>query len=868
METKAKKFNSAGIPDTLKKLNRWLNWKIETRFENGETKLVKVPHGPNKRGELIHKSVTNPDNWYDFETAAAFVKTGTCDGVGFALADNAADGIKVCCVDVDHCVDADGNLNDTAKDIISIIGDTYVEISQSGGGVHIFFVDNEANSDNGCRIGNVELYSFKRFIATTGNAILDFADDLTVCNGAANRIADKYLGGVGKKSKQSKINVFTDNFVINNDDLNATFDAMKHDDKFQRLFYEGDTSEYDGDDSAADMALMAKLCWLTNGNRDQMTALFLKSALGKRDKATRADYIPRTIDAVLETWDGKHYSPKGKFLEDNAEVMSGLTIPENYIVTDKGITKITVDSKTGQRKFIPVTSNPIVISGEYHNIDTGIFKTQLSSKVRGNWRRTPILADDTFYNAHKLTELRAFGLPVNSTNANEVVKFLEAFRSANENAIPLREMVNQCGWRGNDFVTPFDDRKYLVDDSGNSFVRAMKQAGDFDKWLEPYRKVANHRLARFITSTAFAPPLLNIVGERSFCVYIYAPTRSGKTTINRLTASTLGTQNIIRIFNSTKNAVELAAAECNDFCLIVDEKELADKKLSMLQIAHIISDGQSKGRGAVVNKEVVLRDVKRWRVIGLLNGETPLLDDNATGGGFTRVLQIYNPNELIPADLAREVNTVVRNNYGFAFPRVLKRMLEDLQDGAISDLYFGVVNFLSDKYPDLLPEHIRYISLITVADTYAQTALLEENFFRALDEALEAAFWVCEHIETKDEVSDVKRAWDWLNNWYSVNLLHFETRKDNNLPIYGEIATAADGVEYLYINAQILKEQAERAGFSYKKIVQDLISAGYFKPADTIAKGAKSPNPTIIHKIGSSNARCYRIPIDKIKHDK
>lgn len=73
----------------------------------------------------------------------------------------------------------------------------------------------------------------------------------------------------------------------------------KNGDAFTRLFA-GDCSDYAGDESRADAALLAMLAWWTDGDAGRMEALFNESGLGQREKwRERPDYRKRTIDRVL-----------------------------------------------------------------------------------------------------------------------------------------------------------------------------------------------------------------------------------------------------------------------------------------------------------------------------------------------------------------------------------------------------------------------------------------------------------------------------------------------------------------------------------------------------------------------------------------
>jgi hypothetical protein len=77
--------------------------------------------------------------------------------------------------------------------------------------------------------------------------------------------------------------------------------------KFMRV-WAGDTSEYGGDDSAADLALLAFLAFWTQDST-QLDRLFRRSGL-YREKWERADYRERTITQSLNR--GEIYAPGGR----------------------------------------------------------------------------------------------------------------------------------------------------------------------------------------------------------------------------------------------------------------------------------------------------------------------------------------------------------------------------------------------------------------------------------------------------------------------------------------------------------------------------------------------------------------------------
>lgn len=101
-------------------------------------------------------SSTNPATWSTFDQARA---CDVGDGLGFVLA---ADGIA--CIDLDHCLDG-GVLADWARDVLNMAGPTFVEVSPSGTGLHVFGL---GSVGKGFRRDGVEAYDRGRYMTITG----------------------------------------------------------------------------------------------------------------------------------------------------------------------------------------------------------------------------------------------------------------------------------------------------------------------------------------------------------------------------------------------------------------------------------------------------------------------------------------------------------------------------------------------------------------------------------------------------------------------------------------------------------------------------------------------------------------------------
>lgn len=105
-------------------------------------------------------SSTDPRTWSPYVAAVA---SPVGAGLGFAL----GDGIG--CIDLDHCLDG-AVLQPWAAEIVAANPNTYIEVSMSGTGLHIFGLIAEAPGRKLRDGRNIEVYSQGRYIAVTGDS--------------------------------------------------------------------------------------------------------------------------------------------------------------------------------------------------------------------------------------------------------------------------------------------------------------------------------------------------------------------------------------------------------------------------------------------------------------------------------------------------------------------------------------------------------------------------------------------------------------------------------------------------------------------------------------------------------------------------
>lgn len=114
-----------------------------------------------RRTDGGYAKVSEPQTWTTHRDAAA---SSVGVGLGYVLA--AGDGVV--CVDLDHCVE-DGNVAAWARELLDRCPATFVEVSASGTGLHIWGRGEVARGRRIRRDGAaVEVYGQGRYIAVTG----------------------------------------------------------------------------------------------------------------------------------------------------------------------------------------------------------------------------------------------------------------------------------------------------------------------------------------------------------------------------------------------------------------------------------------------------------------------------------------------------------------------------------------------------------------------------------------------------------------------------------------------------------------------------------------------------------------------------
>lgn len=262
------------IPFEMRQYRQWIVWK----FEDVNNKKTKVPYNING----YKASVTNPQTWNSFDEVVQAVNNGF-DGIGFVLTENDPYAF----IDLDHTEDQEEFTKQQA--IYNNFINTYAELSPSGRGLHIIM---KGRLPQGRRRGSVEIYSSQRFMTMTGNVY-----NSRHIENCQNKL-DTLFNSLGKSDKI--IQLADEEQHYSDTELFEIAYNAENGQKFYDL-YNGHWQDYYGSQSEADHALINILSYFSR-NQEQIARMFRASALGKRAKAMRDDYVGKMVRRSFDNY--------------------------------------------------------------------------------------------------------------------------------------------------------------------------------------------------------------------------------------------------------------------------------------------------------------------------------------------------------------------------------------------------------------------------------------------------------------------------------------------------------------------------------------------------------------------------------------
>lgn len=283
----------ANVPEEMKAKPNWV--VVETRKNNDTGRLDKNIIDPHT-GKFAESD--NPETWSDFNTACDYAREN--GGVCLAYALDGKD--EIACIDLDACMQENGDFSDIAQKAFIAASGSYAEKSISGKGLHIFGKTKGTDLCSFSKDKTMEYYTGGSFIAMTGDnygsSELKSFDTPMMMNVLESKLE--------KRSEWKHTGEGIEGLTVMGDKeiLEKAFSSTSGD-KIKRL-YNGEDPNNKNNRIDSDISLMNYIAFWSNHDIDQMLRIFATSKLYRPEKE-QSYYEKKAIIAVKST---PVYTPK------------------------------------------------------------------------------------------------------------------------------------------------------------------------------------------------------------------------------------------------------------------------------------------------------------------------------------------------------------------------------------------------------------------------------------------------------------------------------------------------------------------------------------------------------------------------------
>ena len=379
------KFNYQNIPQELRNLKQWglfeLKW-VEARKKN-----TKIPINPYDGS--AGKS-NDPNTWSDFDTAMrALNDVERADGLAFYFA-NGYVGLDIDHIDsnLDDWRAGDNDPNNLVNKFQDLTDNTYMEVSQSGTGIHAIFKGKIPGKRR--RKGNYEMYQTGRFFALTGNNIIPDPTIKSMSDDEMKTIYEFLFGKDNVVQLHSESDNITPVDLSVAEIIHSAENSAKTGTRFT-MFMKGGWEQFYSSHSEADMAFANDLAFWTGRDFHKMDTIFRNSSLMREkfdEKHGAVTYGTSLLNkAINETQN--IYNPEC----DSQDSESSYTFSFNEDKTKKIMPRSWDDQGRGLRmrdqfatvlKFNAVDKKWFFFNGSYWQEDIGNQRVELAAERVAN----------------------------------------------------------------------------------------------------------------------------------------------------------------------------------------------------------------------------------------------------------------------------------------------------------------------------------------------------------------------------------------------------------------------------------------------------------------------------------------------------
>ncbi|MCL2696422.1 MAG: DNA primase, partial [Clostridiales bacterium] len=368
------------IPAEIAAIPNWVCWRMEPDKKTG--RATKVPYNPHTGYKA---SSNDPQTWGTLAQALEGMARFMFTGVGFVFTEE----IGYVGIDIDGCLDENKQPNKVAAAILAKTPPTYIEITPSGRGLHIFLRGRLSKGGMKSAKHGVEMYAKARYFTMTGNKYSSCVNKIADDNGVLEFIQANFIASAAKTKKKSTTHPGR---PLADDELLDLAKSSKDGAAFTSL-WDGVWAGNYPSQSEADFALCRKLAFWSGRNEAQVDRLFRQSGLfrEKWDRKHNADGSTYGETTVSRACEGAHetYTPppkqqidvfehSGAYWRNRNQKVYALTnwivVPVEMICSDEE-TQITCDLVTLRGE----TFRQVLMTSDFANLQR--FKNILNKKT-------------------------------------------------------------------------------------------------------------------------------------------------------------------------------------------------------------------------------------------------------------------------------------------------------------------------------------------------------------------------------------------------------------------------------------------------------------------------------------------------------
>jgi len=375
--------------------------------------------------------------------------------------------------------------------------------------------------------------------------------------------------------------------------------------------------------------------------------------------------------------------------------VNGMVVPAGWTACSEGISRSNADVSFR-------INAPIVIRRRMREARGGKCFVELGWRRLGIWRHQ-IFPRETLASTRNIVGLATYDIPVNSSNATDLIEYLDASEARNLNLIPEAIVSDRMGWSGEEGIDGFLFGRQLLglpqssgtriegvqqsvefqgaDQGDEQLADSLQARGDFEAWRNLVTSVRDLPRVLLGIYTSFVPPLLMILRSHSFILSYAGPTSGGKTTTLGGAAATWGCpdqqepESFMKNWDMTRVGLERVMQILDGIPIVVDDTKQARSPEDIAQAVYDVTGGRGRIRGT----ERGLAATKTWRSAMITSGEQPLASFSQDGGTRARIVELWNsPFGNTSEEMAQRVTELKDGfcqHYGHAGPRFVEYLI-------------------------------------------------------------------------------------------------------------------------------------------------------------------------------------------------